>query len=392
MKTKTGIFSVRTGFVAVVLLAAASSTFGLPPDPDNAAVIYYQAFLLCKQPDEAISKSLDDFIKGSAEPSEQVERYIETSRTAIDYALMAAQRANCNWGLMYSKGYSASLPHLAQCRLLSKLIIADARLLAAKGAYREALDRSLIVKRLARHVGDDTVISFLVATAINTLANDCIRDVLGMSPPDLQVLEWLRGQLAPASALQPSFARGLRLEQEMALQMMHMDRRDELVAAMSADEGSKNSELAAKVDEPFLAKNREYYQRYMTAMQAMLAAPTTYVQKYSELRKLLDGMTQEAGKNTDAVLTGVLAPALSAVYSRDVKAQAHANALRAAVELYIVRARTGALPANLPPDTPTDPFSGRQFAYEKTNTGFVLRCQGKDLDKDTTYEYAFTVK
>jgi hypothetical protein len=130
----------------------------------------------------------------------------------------------------------------------------------------------------------------------------------------------------------------------------------------------------------------------MTAMQAMLAAPTTYVQKYSELRKLLDGMTQEAGKNTDAVLTGVLAPALSAVYSRDVKAQAHANALRAAVELYIVRARTGALPANLPPDTPTDPFSGQQFAYEKTNTGFVLRCQGKDLDKDTTYEYAFTVK
>ena len=45
-------------------------------------------------------------------------------------------------------------------------------------------------------------------------------------------------------------------------------------------------------------------------------------------------------------------------------------------------------PAGLPPDL----FSGRDFQYEKTKDGFVLRCQGKDLSKDKIYEYEFKVK
>ena len=38
---------------------------------------------------------------------------------------------------------------------------------------------------------------------------------------------------------------------------------------------------------------------------------------------------------------------------------------------------------------PKDLFSGKDFIYEKTDTGFTLRCQGKDLAKDLIYEYEF---
>jgi hypothetical protein len=62
------------------------------------------------------------------------------------------------------------------------------------------------------------------------------------------------------------------------------------------------------------------------------------------------------------------------------------------IELLLAQAQTGTLPERLPANMLKDPFSGQDYAYEKTSTGFVLRCQGKDLDKDTTYEYPFTVK
>jgi len=392
MRVKKDTSVVRVGCMAVVLLVAASSAFAYPPDPDNAAMLYYQAFLLDKQPDEATSQLLDDFVKGTVGPSDKIKEYVQGCRSTINYALMATEREHCNWGIAYSKGFSASLPHLAQCRRLSKLMLADARLLAAQGAYREALDRCLSTKKLAHHVGDEIVISFLVVHAIDAIADDCIREILGMMPPDPQVLQWLKGQLMIVSTPQPSFARSLKLEQEMALDIMRMDRLDELTEILTGDIESKAKGLPAKIDEEFLAKNREYYVRYMTAMQATLAAPMSYDKKYAELTTMLDRMTEEAGRSPDAVLTAAFAPALNKVYGIDAKAQARANALRVGVELLIAKTQTGALPDRLPANMPKDSFSGQDYLYEKTDAGFVLRCQGKDLDKDKLYEFEFKLK
>jgi hypothetical protein len=383
---------MRGGCIGVVLLIAVSAAFAYPPDPDNAAMLYYQAFLLDEQPDEATSQLLDDFVKGTIGPSDKIKEYVQSCRSTINYALMATEREHCNWGIVYSKGFSMALPHLAQCRRLSKLMLADARLLAAQGAYDEALERCLSTKKLARHVGDGIVISLLVGHAINALADDCIREILGMTSPDPQVLQWLKGQLLTVSTPAPSFAKGLKLEQEMALDMMRMDRLEELTEVLKSADGSTPNGPAVKIDEEFLARNREYYERYMTALQATLAAPMSYEKKHAELKAMVDRMTQEASKSPDAVLTTALVPALNRVYSIEAKSQARANALRVGVEILLARTQAGALPEHLPANMPKDPFSDQDYLYEKTGTGFVLRCQGKDLDKDTTYEYAFAVK
>jgi len=241
-------------------------------------------------------------------------------------------------------------------------------------------------------VGDGIVISLLVGHAINALADDCIREILGMTSPDPQVLQWLKGQLLTVSTPAPSFAKGLKLEQEMALDMMRMDRLEELTEVLKSADGSTPNGPAVKIDEEFLARNREYYERYMTALQATLAAPMSYEKKHAELKAMVDRMTQEASKSPDAVLTTALVPALNRVYSIEAKSQARANALRVGVEILLARTQAGALPEHLPANMPKDPFSDQDYLYEKTGTGFVLRCQGKDLDKDTTYEYAFAVK
>ena len=46
---------------------------------------------------------------------------------------------------------------------------------------------------------------------------------------------------------------------------------------------------------------------------------------------------------------------------------------------------------SLPAGLPKDLFSGKDFLYEKTDAGFTLTGQGKDLDKDIVQKYEFKV-
>ena len=87
-----------------------------------------------------------------------------------------------------------------------------------------------------------------------------------------------------------------------------------------------------------------------------------------------------------------ITPALGSILSARTSIEASANATRAGVALCLERARTGLLPEVLPAGLPKDPFSGQDFQYERTRNGFVLRCRGKDLAKDKTYEYPFILK
>ena len=72
----------------------------------------------------------------------------------------------------------------------------------------------------------------------------------------------------------------------------------------------------------------------------------------------------------------------AASYSYQVGRLAYTNSVKAAVEVYLIVAKTGRLPEKLPEYVPKDPFTGLDFVYETTDEGFTLRCQG-----DNTYEH-----
>jgi len=57
------------------------------------------------------------------------------------------------------------------------------------------------------------------------------------------------------------------------------------------------------------------------------------------------------------------------------------NALNAAIDIYLVQAKTGHLPGVLPNGLPKDLFTGRDFGYDVTDEGFALRCQGEDFQR-----------
>ena len=384
-----------TACISLVMLILSSPVFAYPPDPDNAALVYYQAYITYEKLDDTMEDMVIDLSKGKIEPNERIRKYIENCRSAIDNAVAASEIPNCNWGLRYSKGFEMSLPHLAQTRKLAFMIGAEIKILAADGDYQKAFERCLTLHKMSKHMGDETIISFLVAMAISKMADNQIQYLLGDMPQDLKTLTWLKSQLAIINS-KPLSSRGTtEYERELSLEHMQLDKLKQLIEIVNGEPikpDSKEAEQLRNVDQATIDKNRAYYIKHMDTLQAILSNPMNYQKVYAELKNLNEQPKKDLAENTDAYLTSIISPAFDKIISVEVRDKTFNNAVRAAIEIYIQKAKTGQLPENLPKGLPKDLFSGKDFKYEKTSDGFILRCRGKDLEKNETYKYEFKVK
>jgi len=363
----------------------------IPPDPDNAALLYYQAFISIADLDKEARDHIGKVATGETAPNEKTRKYIEECRQAIDFADAARGLQVCNWGFRYSQGFEAVMPYLAQVRFLNFVLLADARILAADGDYKGALDRCLQMGVLARHIGDDPLIAYIVSVAVQRLEYQCMNDIIAMGAKDAELLRWLKSELIAAGPTRLSPANPLKIEMEISLNLMQMDKLDKLAAVMEGTE-EKNKDMVkflASANEATLERARQIYSGYLTSALAILDSDKPYEQAHRELTAPLNGLDP---KDPASAIARFITPALASTLSAKTVAETCANATRAGLDICLKHAETGRLPEVLPADLPKDPFSGQDFQYERTRTGFILRCRGKDLAKDKTYEYPFTVK
>ncbi|HUW19590.1 MAG TPA: hypothetical protein VMW16_09830 [Sedimentisphaerales bacterium] len=385
-------------FVVLVVLASNTLVLAFPPDPDNAALLYYQAFLLRKQPDETMKQMLTDLSRGEIPVDKRIAEYVESNRRAIDLAIAAADMPFCDWGLKYSDGWSAEIPYLWQVRELVRLVLADARILADRGDYESALDRCVTVRKLGWHGTADTpLISYIVALKIEELANNCIQHILPSTPPDQQTVQSLRLRLNELDSRSIPLKVPVHHEHEQIARYMTVEKVGEIIPLLEGfvfAEDKANVSIARDrilaADERFCRMNRDYFDKHAAAVIAALDLP--YAQAYGKLKDLGDSPRREFEKNPEATLAAVLAPSLDNAYNCQVHRTTYSNALKAAVELYIIAARTSQLPDALPAGLPRDMFSGEDFEYQKKADGFILRCRGRDLKEDKIHEYEFKVK
>lgn len=405
--------------LAAILLVSTQSAFAWPPD--NAAVLYYKAFMLYEEPMEKTREKFYEVLKGKIKPGERLKKYIESQRNVIEHAITASEIPNCDWGLDFSKGTSMQIPHLSAYRNLSRILIVDAKILAAEGHYRTALSRCLTAYKMAAHAGDDMIISFLVGTSIEEMANECIQTILSEMPQDRQTLAWLKGELARVEK-EPLTLAGLKTSIENDFKSTAVDLTKDrvekilsvvlegLVALGPADnvpkkqksDGQEDMESSSPDfeqiaveriragDNKFFERNRIYWQNYMARLISTLDFP--YAQAYTRLKELDDDPQKDAIENPDASLTAILVPACYGVYNYEVKRNTFYNAILTAVDIYLIKARTGRLPDALPAGAPKDLFSGKDFEYKRKDDSFILRCRGKDLAKRKIHEYEFKIK
>ena len=379
--------------VALILLVSTPSVFAYPPD--NAAVLYYRA---CHwyTADETMENALRDLSKGSIEVDEKIKKFVGKNRNAIDFAIDAADVPNCDWGLDYSKGISMVFLPLGTFRKMGWVILGEAEIFAGEGDYKSALEHCLSVKKMARHLSETPLVTFLVAVALDDMAENAIRNIMATMPGDLKTLNWFRNQLVDLASRPLSVKAAVSRETKVALVDMRVEMIDEFLEILS-DEALTTSairklsiERIRAADEQFFENNKDYYEKWMADIQTTMDLP--YPQAYAKLEQLCEKPQKETTENPNATLTAILFPALGKVHSITVKAETLSNVVRAAVEIYIIKAKTGRLPDNLPIGLPKDLFSGKDFEYIKTSDGFILRCQDKDLLKDKIHEYKFKVK
>jgi hypothetical protein len=360
--------------------------------PDNAAVLYYRAFMLYERPDN-IGPMLWDYWKGNIESNEKIEEHLIKNRRVIDIVLDATRIEHCDWGLDYSQGTEVLLTPQYKAREIFALLATEARTQADRGDYRKALDRSMSIYRMARHLNERPIICYIVAVAINAATHKYITtQFLSEMPQDTETLTWLRDELTEFDKRPFSIEPVLNWKRKAGIISMSPEKIGNVVRS-GLDDGPLKEKALKRIliaDKQFFDRNKQYWNDYMDDIITAFDLP--YPQAYSKLKHLDEKPAKEFSKNPDATLTAACSPTWLRIYTLSIRLRTHSNAIKAAIEIYIIKAKTGKMPDALPADLPPDLFSGKTFQYEKTKDGFVLRCQSKDLDKDKAYEYEFKVK
>jgi len=390
MKTVNQKTFVKTVCIVLITLTFVSEVHAYPPD--NAAVLYYKAFLILKEPSEEVQKMMTDLRDGKIKPNDEIRQYLQENRYAIEFVETAAGVQNCDWGYDISKGFDVLLPELSKIRKMAFLLTDKAQILAEEGDYKAALDKCLTIHKMARHVGDRLIISYLVGNALNALANKRIEDILSQMPDDVETLTWLKNKIYDITSRALTLKGTMSSEKEVAIQQIRKENINTILDELGDVPDGMSKESIEKVrngDEEFFRASREYYSNFVTSVQVALDLP--YPESHKQLKQLSEKVEKQAADNPATILSAALWPAAAKICTLEVRAGTHFNALKAAIDIYIVKAKTGRLPDTLPSGLPRDLYSGKDFEYEKIKDGFILRCQGKDLDKDEIFKYEFKV-
>jgi hypothetical protein len=371
-----------------ILLVPTSLVYAYPPD--NAAVLYYRACLIYDA-NNMMTNKVTDFVKGNIGIDKEIKDYVQKNKFAIKYFVDAGDAPNCDWGLDYSEGIELQMPRLAPLRILARIVQAQAKIAADSADYKRALELCLSIHEASPHIADGGVlISHLVGISLNALANQCIMEILPQISDNPDMLIWLKNQIYDVSERSPSVKVSINGDLRICSQDINKEKA-EYILKMSGDDIPKDKrKIIRNADEAFFKANKEYFLDYLST--CLTAVDLPYPQSYEQLEKLAKKPANESKKNPDAIMSTLVTPALSTILCLDLKIRTQFNAVKTALNLYIIRAKSNQLPDELPANLPKDLFSGKDFEYEKTKDGFVLRCQGKDLSKDKIYEYEFKVK
>jgi len=388
MKTIRSNKITQTTCVILMVMVSTSLVFAYPPD--NAAVLYYRASLNYNVNDTMKNK-LSELIKSDIDIDEEIKAYVQSNKIWIKQFVDAGEAPHCDWGIDYSKGIATLMPPFAPLRNMAKIVLAQAKITAESKDYKKSLDLCLSVHKAGNHIADGgLLISHLVGISLNGTANQCIMDILPHISNNPEILIWLRGQIFDVSGKVPQMKTALNKDIRIFAQDIRKEKADYVLELAGDNIPKEQAQIIRQADEAFFKANKEYLMEHLASLLTAIDLP--YPQSYEQLVKLGERPGGEIKKNPHAIMTAFLAPAVHKVVCMDLKARTHFNALKTALHLYVMKARVGRLPDALPEGMPKDLFSGKNFEYERTKDGFVLRSQGKDLAKNKIYEYEFKVK
>jgi hypothetical protein len=371
--------------------------------PENAALLYYKA-LDWYPPDGDIMDKIGDYAKGEIELDEEIVKHLDAFQHVIKELTVASDIPHCNWGIDFSEGINTFMPGLSAFKKYAYLLLSDARRLISKGDYYEAIDRCLTAEKFASHVGINTLINSLVATVISAMSDKCIAHIISETPVDTDKLLYLNGQFDHFNNRIERMKAGFFAEKQLIEVLYNKTSPHKLTYEMLTYfigvefkdcDSDVLKELTEKIkagDDKFFGKALKYHIGIIYDATAAFDRP--YQQACEILSKQIpEKLKDDAKEKPEALLANTLIPACLKCYAQAVRSQNSLNALKNALEIYLIQAKTGKLPDKLPANAIKDLYTDKAMVYEITDNGFTLRCQGADTEKEKKKDtYEFKVK
>jgi hypothetical protein len=277
------------------------------------------------------------------------------------------------------------------------------------------------IRRFAAHIGEDTLLMLSESQTVNRRALICIQHILGSMPTDFETLTWLKGQLESVQGTTWQPAQAFKNWRDMELQYWRSRpkgqpfKRDWFLEQIKDE--SEKKELIGFTDEQLLvlllreerifpgkyrisvptellARAQQAFGKFLESALKIIGSDMSYEEKHKDLLKLTDPRELEyrAISGDPVILLENCARTVEPYHKLMVWNVAHFNGLMAAIEIYLVKAKTDQLPEKLPDGLPKDPYSGENFKYERTEEGFVLHCKGEDFYERWKGRFEFEVK
>jgi len=352
----------------------------LPQDPNNAALLYYQACLkrsLLDAPGEL------GFVLHGRDPSEKFKGFVNQAdfQEVIALTNVATEMSRCEWGLRGAFQWRAERSVNTALDSLGNLLAAHARVLAADGQHVSALKAALSMRRFGKHIGDDVYGMWVMSESVDGKAFSVIQYILAKMAPDIEILRWLEDELtrvgqAPQWDPRETLAdwRDMEARGWLASPDMFAEWKESLIQRQT-DEALRK-EMRNLTDAQMLERARTAYDGVIESAVAIIEGDTSYLDKRDQIEQLVADVRQRIQKGDPiAYMVRAIDLSLEPYYRFHVNHVARVNAVKAALDVYLIKAQTGQLPPSLPNGLPSDPYSGEDFEYEITPEGFSLRCR-----------------
>ena len=358
----------------VLVLSAALASWGSPaacgqeallddPLAKNAALAYWQAFVLLPKLEGKLMAARDEALKGGPVDAE-LAKMVDAQDGAFDQFHRGAKMSECVWGLDVEAGVEMQLPHLSRAREMAKFACLRARIRWEQDRPSDAVDDVTATMAMARDCGrDGLVISLLVQYAIEEMAIQVAsRQLTSLPADDLATLS------RRLDALRESKTMGDAMRTEKALLLewfiRQMSKPEGKQKIFELIQGSNDANIAAAVqkysDEELIAglvELRPIYDRFTRIMSSL--SPDELDDTVMKLKTEFD--LSPAGEG----FADVLLPAIGSIRRAEVSHQTRLVMLKAAIA--VVQDGKTALARN-----DLQHGSG-PFSYTKLEGGFELR-------------------
>lgn len=370
---------------------AASVTPPRIPDRDNAAIVYeraFEGFPPKKSWDGVLQEKWDEWTGPDVDLKDpELRAFLKRHALTIGLLHEAANKPGCCFERDYGRpNYATALPEISQLREAAKLLALNARVKAADGDVRSALQDIKTMFVISQHVSTERpIICLLVSMTVEQLATDTLQEVLAgrkVSEDDLTQFD----SLNRTPSYQRLLERCVRLEEAFVLSLSSDIGRGELGFADWAQElpdrnPALNCPALNVAYRVFLLSDDVMDQRRLSYQWRELAS-----QPYCEARLQWKQFDDKLRDGPTGLLTSLLTPAMGCCAEQAAMADARRQAIRLALAMEQYRARHDQFPDQLDDLVPEimpavlrDPFDGKPMRMRYTDHRWIIYSIGPDM-------------